>query len=59
MPWTQALGLLAVGLVLFLLSGLFPGVLATIVYVIGLVLAIVGLVGLIVGLIRGGPSMRV
>jgi len=56
MDWIKALVLLAVGLILFLVSGLFPGVLATIVYVIGLVLAIVGLIALVVSLIRGGPT---
>jgi hypothetical protein len=58
-PWLQALAVLAIGLILYLLSGLFPGVLATIAFVVGIVLMVVGIIGLIVGLIRGGPTMRV
>jgi hypothetical protein len=53
MDWVRSLILLAVGIALILLAGVFPYPLSTIAYVVGVIMAIVGAILLLVGLVRG------
>jgi len=60
MPWYNGLGMLIVGIVLWVVSSLFLPPISTLCYVIGVLLVIVGLVLLVLGLVRGpGPFTRV
>lgn len=53
--WVNGAVMLAVGVVLVLLAGMLPGVLAPIGYVAGVILIVVGVVLLIAWAIHRGP----